>query len=219
MRWKSPPPVYLPPCDLEDYSFVLFFVRQWSDLVRWRFTPWSSLLPRVGKVRNTPHPPTIMMLTMTMAGTVMKIGTTPLTEGHIWILSTREARTSTREEGAVAEARREPRRAQTDPGGMAAGDEHWTPARTAKGSTAAGAAPGTVTTWRTSMSEEEWEGGIGAGTSLMITLHPQNPPESWSHWRNLSTSFWWRTDPAKVEHTTTNTHILEAHSFQTHLSV
>lgn len=131
-----------------------------------------------------------MMLTMTTAGTVMKIGTTPLTEKHTWNLSTKEGKTTTRGEGAVAEARREPHRARKDPGGMAAGDEPWTAAQTVRGTTAEDAALGTATAWRTSMSEEEWEGGIGAGTGLMITLHPQNPPESWSHWKNLLMCFW-----------------------------
>lgn len=136
-----------------------------------------------------PPPPTTMTLTMTTAGTVMKVGTTPLTAKDTWNLSTREGKTTTREEGAVGEARREPHQARTDPGGMAAGDVPWTPAQTVRGTTAEDAVPGTATAWRTSMSEEEWEGGIGAGTSLMITLHPQNLPESWSLWRNLSMSF------------------------------
>lgn len=135
-----------------------------------------------------------MTLTTTMAGTVMKVGTTPLTAKDTWTLSTGEGGTTTREEGAVGGARRESHPAQTDPGGRVAGTEPWTPALTVRGTTAEDEAQGTVTVWRTSMSEEkeeeEKEGGIGAGTSLMKSLPPQNPPESWSHWKNLSTSCW-----------------------------
>lgn len=131
-----------------------------------------------------------MMLTMTMAGTAMKAGTTPLTAKDSWNLSTREGRTTTREEGAGGEARREALQARTDPEEMAAGDEPWIAALTVRGTTAEDAVPETATVWRTNMSEEVWEGDIGAETGLMIILHHQNPPKSWSHWRNLSTSCW-----------------------------
>lgn len=140
---------------------------------------------------------------MTTAGTMMK--TTPLTAKRTWSLNTGEDGTITRQRGAVGGARRDPHPALTDPGGRGARDEPWISAPTGRGSTAEDAAPGTATTWRTSMSEEkeeeEEEGGTRAGTSFMTTLHPQKLPESWSHWRNLSTSCWWRTDPTKVKHT------------------
>lgn len=134
------------------------------------------------------------MLTMTTAGTAAKAGTTSLTAKDTWTPNTGEGGTTTRQEGAVAGAGRGPHPAQTDPGGKVAGDGPWTPALTVRGTTAEDVAPGTATAWRTSTSEgkeeEEEEGGIGAGTSLMTTLRPQNLPESWSHWRNLSTFCW-----------------------------
>lgn len=135
-----------------------------------------------------------MTLTMTMAGTATKAGTTPLTAKDTWTPSTVEGWITTREEGAAGGARREPRPAQTDLGGRAAGDDPWTLAPTVRGITAEDAAPGTATAWRTSTSEEkeeeEEEGDIGAETGLMTTLHPQNLPKSWSHWRNRSMSCW-----------------------------
>lgn len=128
-----------------------------------------------------------MMPTMMMDGTVMKAGTTPLTAKDTWILSTGEGGTTTTGEGAAGEAWREPRPAQTEPGGRAAGDELWKPVATVRGTTAEDAVPGKVPKWRTTLSEEEEEEekGIRAGTRLMTTLHPQNLPKSWSRWRNL----------------------------------
>lgn len=141
---------------------------------------------------NTPHPPTIMMLTMTMTGTTLKAAITPLTAKHTWIPSTGEDGTPTREEGTEEGAGKEAHPAQTDPEGRVAVDEHWTAALNIRGTTAKGVAPGTAAARRTSMSkeDEEEERGIGAGTISMTTLHPQNPPESLSPWRNLSMSCW-----------------------------
>lgn len=134
------------------------------------------------------------MPTMTTAGTVMKAGTTPLTLKDTWTPNTGEGETTTREEEAAVGAKRERHPARTDPGGRVAGDEPWTPALTVRGTTAEDVALGTATAWRTSTSEgkeeEDEEEGIGAETSLMTTLHPQNLPESWSHWRNLSMFCW-----------------------------
>lgn len=139
-----------------------------------------------------------------MAGTVMKAGNTRLTLKDTWTPNTEVGETTTRGEGAVEGAKSERRPAQIDPGGKVAGDEPWTQVATVRGITAEGVALGTATAWRTSTSEgkeeEEEEGGIGAGTALMTTLHPQNLPESWSHWTNLSMFCWWRIDPVKVKH-------------------
>lgn len=115
-----------------------------------------------------PHPPTITMLTMTMAGTVMKAGTSTQTSKNTWTPITEEGGTTTTEEGVVVGAKREAHQAPIDPGGRVAGAEPWTPVVTARGTTAEDVVLGTATAWRTSTSEgkeeEEEEGGIGAET-------------------------------------------------------
>ncbi len=115
-----------------------------------------------------PHPPTIMMPTTTVAGTIMKAGSTPLAAKDTWTPSTGESGTTAREEGAVEGARTEPQSARRDPGGRGAVNEPWTPVKTVTGTPAEDAALGTTTVWRTSTTEEteeeEEDSGIGAGT-------------------------------------------------------
>lgn len=132
-----------------------------------------------------------MMLTRTTAGTVTKAGTTLLTAKDTLTLNMEKDRTTTRKERAMVAARRELCQAQTEPGGRGAMDKTWTPALTGTSTTAKTAGPVAVTSWATILSEgKEEEGGIGAGTILMTTLHPQNLPESWIHWRSPSMFCW-----------------------------
>lgn len=144
-----------------------------------QYSPLRSPPPQEQTVRIMLPPPIITMQIMITAGL---------------ILNTEEGGTTTREEGVVAGARREPRPARTDPGGRVSGEKPWTPVPTVRGTTAEDAALETTIAWRTSTSEgkevEVEEEGIRAGIILMMTHHPQNLLESWTHWRNLSTFCW-----------------------------